>query len=194
LNGRHLAATLVAVALAVAACGGDDASEDSTRAADGTTAQPSDEAQSTPKESGSGRPYSKDAGNGDGGSSAAEAERAAGSDEAAPPRQRESADRKTKRRPAAPQTPQEKIASLSPSERRHLHKDLYEQGKQLCYAYGPKELAKNFNVPATDPATVARKYAELYERAAPTLIQPYQQGCLAGFRKFARNPPKNPTN
>ena len=83
------------------------------------------------------------------------------------------------------------MASLSPSERRALHKDLYQQGQKLCYAYGPKELAKAFNLTGNDPQTIAAQYARIYEAAAPTLILPYQQGCLAGFRKFARNPPKN---
>ena len=90
-----------------------------------------------------------------------------------------------------PRTPAEGIASLSPSERRALHKDLYQQGQKLCYAYGPKELAKEFSLTGNDPQTIAVQYARVYEAAFPTLILPYQQGCLAGFRKFARNPPKN---
>ena len=44
---------------------------------------------------------------------------------------------------------------------------------------------------APDPATVARLYAEAYEKATPSLVLPYQQGCLVGLRRHERNPPKN---
>jgi hypothetical protein len=192
LKRRHLVATLVALALAVASCGGDDARDDPTPAAGTSPAQPSQQPQSEPQAGAQERASSEKPDNGDGGSSAAEAERAAGPDEAAAPRERNSGDRKKKKpRPETPKTPQEQIDSLSASQRRHLHEDLFQQGKTLCYAYGPKELAKAYNMPSTDPATVARKYAEAYEKTTPSLIQPYQQGCLAGFRKFERNPPKN---
>jgi hypothetical protein len=192
LKRRHLVATLVALALAVASCGGDDAGDDPTPAAGTSPAQPSQQPQSE-SQGAQERASSEKPANGDGGTSAAEAERGAGTDQTATPGERDSgSDQKQKKpRPDAPKTPQEQIDSLSASQRRHLHKDLFEQGKTLCYAYGPKELAKTYNMPSTDPATVAREYAEAYEKTTPSLIQPYQQGCLAGFRKFERNPPKN---
>jgi hypothetical protein len=191
LKRRHLVATLVALALAVASCGGD-AADDSTPAAGTSPPQPAEQPQSDPQAGAQKRSLSRKPANGNGGSSATEAERAAGKDLAAAPRERDSGDRKPKQaRPETPKTPQEQIDSLSASQRRHLHEDLFQQGKTLCYAYGPKELAKTYRMPSTDPATVARLYAEAYEKATPSLIQPYQQGCLAGFRKFERSPPKN---
>ena len=67
-----------------------------------------------------------------------------------------------------------------------LHADLYEQGERLCSAYGPAEVAKSFNLPTTDPEQLAKLYAEKYEAATPSLVLPVQQGCLAGFRQWAK--------
>jgi len=190
VKGTHLVATLVALALALASCGGDDGQEASAPEAGTSTAQA--DSQSEPS-TGSDRSKSGDVAKGNGGSSVADAERAAPSERA--PEQGKAdvpknspAGSGTKQKP---KTPAEGLATLSPSERRALHKDLYQQGQTLCYAYGPKELAKSFNLTGNDPQTIAQQYARIYEAAVPELILPYQQGCLAGFRKFARNPPKN---
>ena len=134
---------------------------------------------------------------GDGGSGVADAERAAPSEQApeqgkaGAPKDSPAGSGNKQESKRKPKTPAEGLASLSPSERRALHKDLYQQGQKVCYAYGPKELAKANNLTGNDPQTIAAQYARVYEAAAPALILPYQQGCLAGFRKFARNPPKN---
>jgi hypothetical protein len=197
VKGTHLVATLVALALvlALASCGGDDGQEASAPEAGTSTAAQAD-SQSEPS-TGSDRSESGDVAKGNGGSSVADAERAAPSERA--PEQGKAdvpksspADSGTKQESKRkPRTPAEGLATLSPSERRALHKDLYQQGRTLCYAYGPKELAKSCNLTGNDPQTIAQQYARIYEAATPALILPYQQGCLAGFRKFARNPPKN---
>jgi hypothetical protein len=82
--------------------------------------------------------------------------------------------------------PPRSLAELTPSERRKLHKDLYDQNKDLCQAYGPEEMAKSFELPTSDPEKVAKLYAEKYEQAAPSLILPVQQGCLAGLRQWSK--------
>jgi hypothetical protein len=197
VRGTHLVATLVALALALAtaSCGGEDSQEASAPEAGTSTAAQTD----PPSEPSNGpdRSQSGDVAKGSGGSGVADAERAAPSErtpeqgngkaEAPEDSPAGSGNQESKRKP---KTAAEGVANLSPSERRALHKDLYEQGRTLCYAYGPKELAKSFNLTGSNPETIAAQYARIYEAAAPTLILPYQQGCMAGFRKFARNPPK----
>jgi hypothetical protein len=195
VKGTHLVAALVALALALASCGGDDGQEASAPEAGTSTAQA--DSQSEPS-TGSDRSESDDVAKGNGGSSVADAERAAPSERA--PEQGKGKAGAPKDSPAGsgnkqeskrkPKTPAEGLTTLSPSELRALHKDLYQQGVTLCYAYGPKELAKAFNLTGNDPQTIAQQYARMYEAATPALILPFQQGCLAGFRKFARNPPK----
>lgn len=194
MKGTHLVATLVALALALASCGGDDGQQASAPEAGTSTAAQAD----PPGEpsTGSDRPESGDVAKGSGGSGVADGERAASSERApeqgkaeAPQDSPAGSGDKRESKPK-PKTPAEGVANLSPSERRALHKDLYQQGRTLCYAYGPKELAKAFNLTGNDPQTIAVQYARIYEAATPALILPYQQGCLAGFRKFARNPPK----
>lgn len=195
MKWTHLAAILASLALVLPACGGSD-ENDSSPAAAGTSPaaeaeQPSQSA--APEET---NPPA-DPKNGDGGSSAADAQRAAGDaskKETAAAPQGGSSDEQSKPAARKPRTPEEHLAALSPAERRKLERDLYKQGKEFCYAYGPKLLAKEYKFPTTDPETVARRYARLYEAAAPSLALPYQQGCLAGFRRFARNPPKTPGN
>ena len=199
MKGTHLVATLVALALALApaSCGGDDGQEASAPEAGTSTAAQAD----SPSEpsTGSDRSESGDVAKGNGGSGVADAERAApserapeqGNGKAEAPKDSPAGKRQQQESKPKPKTPAEGVANLSPSERRALHKDLYQQGQKFCYAYGPKELAKSFNLTGNDPQTIAAQYARIYEAAAPTLILPYQQGCLAGFRKFARNPPKS---
>jgi hypothetical protein len=189
----HLAVILIPLALALPSCGGDDSQDTSTAAAGTSTpAQPSSAAD---------QGASKDAAandspaTGSGGSSSADADRAAtqqdsgksGSGSATPTAPKP----ERKRKAAKPKTPQEHLAALSPGERRKLHKDLYQQGIDVCYAYGPEQLAKEYNLTGAGAQAIAQQYARLYEAATPTLILPFQQGCLAGFRKFARNPPKS---
>ena len=195
MKRTHLAAILMSLAFALPACGGSD--ENDNPAAAGTS--PAAEAEQ-PAESASPEEANPpaDPKNGDGGSSAADAQRAAdkGSNKenasAAP--QGGSADKPSKRAAKKPRTPEEHLAALSPAERRKLERDLYRQGKELCYAYGPELLAKEYKLPSTDPETVARLYARAYEAAAPSLALPYQQGCLAGFRRYERDPPETPGN
>ena len=193
----HLAAILASLALALPSCGGSDENDNSAPAAAGTS--PAAEAEQ-PNESAApeeGNPPA-DPKNGDGGSSVADAERAAddGSkkENAAAAPQGGSSDNPSKPAAKKPRTPEEHVAALSPAERRKLERDLYKQGKELCYAYGPKALAKEYKLPTTDPETVARLYARAYEAAAPSLALPYQQGCLAGFKRFERDPPATPGN
>jgi hypothetical protein len=157
----------------------------------GTAAQADSQSEPSTR---SDRTKSDDVAKGNGGSSVADAERAApeqGKGEAGAPKYAPAGSGDKQESNRKPKTPAEGLASLSPSERRALHKDLYKQGVTFCYAYGPKELAKAFNLTGNDPQTIAAQYARIYEAATPALILPYQQGCLAGFRKFARNPPKD---
>ena len=193
----HLAAILASLALALPSCGGSDESNDSTPATAGTSPaaeaeQPNESA--TPEEP---NPPA-DPKNGDGGSSAAEAQRAAdkGSkkENATARPQGGSSDKPSKPAARKPRTPAEQVAALSPARRRKLERDLYKQGKELCYAYGPELLAKEFKIASSDPETIARLYARAYEAAVPALALPYQQGCLAGFKRFERDPPATPGN
>ena len=189
----HTLAILVALTLALASCGGNDTQDTSTAAAGTSMPEQSDQPPTGADNGTSKDAASKDSkANGSGGSSSSDADRAASQPDTGKKAGSGSTAQKSKPKPkpAAPKTPEEEIAALSPSERRKLHTDLYEQGKQVCYGYGPKELAKSNNLPGSDPETIARLFARTYEAATPTLILPYQQGCLAGFRKFARNPPK----
>lgn len=182
-----LPAFLVALAFAVASCGGDDKQDRTEPAAATSEPAPAEQPAADASEPDTAEQESG-AKNGDGGSSASEAERAAGEESTATPAQEETtkpprqAERKSKRK----LTPAQRVAALSPAERRKLHQDLYEQGKRLCASYGPEELAKSINLPNRDPQTVARLYARAYEAATPSLALPYQQGCLVGFRQFAR--------
>ena len=181
---------LVALAFLAASCGGDD-KQDSAAPAAATSepSQPDQPAAGTSEPAGK-QEQPSSAENGDGGSSASDAERAAGEDSAAAaPAPKAKTKRRSKpaaRKPGRKLTPQQRIAALSPSERRRLHKDLYNQGKRLCAVYGPEELAKSIDIPSRDPVTVARLYARAYEAATPSLALPYQQGCLVGFKRFAR--------
>ena len=183
-----LPAILVALAFLVASCGGDDKQDDGAPAA--ATSEP---AQPELPATGAGEPETAEqpssAKTGDGGSSASDAKRAAGKDSTAAPAEKQASKPESKparRKRDRKLTPQERIAALGPAERRKLHKDLYEQGKRLCAAYGPEQLAQSIDVPSRDPETVARLYARAYEAATPSLALPYQQGCLIGFKRFAR--------
>jgi hypothetical protein len=189
LKRKHLAAIVAALALAVASCGGDDSADKPAPEAGtspaGQAEQPDGSTPATPQDSSSTK-----AKNGDGGSSAAEAKRAAGADQDATPATGKRGEDRPKPAPKA-KTPAQQLATLPPAKRQALHKDLYEQGKTLCYAYGPEELAKSANILSSDPEEIARQYARAYEKATPELALPYQQGCLAGFKRRERNPPNN---
>jgi hypothetical protein len=187
---EHLAAIIAALALAVSSCGGDDAKDHSTPAASGTSSteqagQPQDKSQAGSQE----RSSSKKTKNGSGGSSAPAGEQASG--KAAPAGKGQTGSKPNKPKAATPRTPQEHLAALSPAERRRLHKDLYNQGKRACYYFGPEEIAKNLHSSGADQVELARQFAAAYERATPSLILPYQQGCIAGLKKYERNPPKD---
>jgi hypothetical protein len=190
----HLAAIVIPLALAMPSCGGD--SKDSSGADGTTTAAQSEQAQSDAQpgaqdRSPSRNSSSKQSRNGDGGSSAADAERAARSDGKSKTGSRDTSQKKRGDRTHANLSPTEQLARLSPKERRDLDLDLYKQGKDYCYAYGPQQLAAEYQIQDTDPAGIAERYARIREKAVPALILPFQQGCLAGFRRFERNPPKN---
>ena len=191
MKRKYLAATVAALALALPSCGGDDSPDKPAPAAGTSPAEQAEQPQRDSTPAARDDASSRKAKNGDGGSSVEEAERAADTDRTAAPGQGDPAGGGGKPKAATPKSPEDQIAALSPAERRRLHRDLFEQGKDSCYHYGPKELAKSFNLLGSDPETIARQYAEAYEAATPSLILPYQQGCLAGFRKFERNPPKN---
>ena len=183
-----LPAILVALAFLVASCGGDDGKDSAAPATATSEPAQTEQPATDPGESETAERPSG-AQNGDGGSSASDAERAADDGSTAAPAERQTSKGQSK--PARPKrdrklTAQERIAALSPSERRKLHKDLYDQGKRVCAAYGPEELAKSINLPNRDPQTVARLYARAYEAATPSLALPYQQGCLVGFKRYAR--------
>jgi len=183
-----LPAILVALAFLVASCGGDDKQDDQAPAAAAGEPAQSDQPAPGPSQPETAERPSR-AENGDGGSSASDAERAAGEDSTAAPAERETSEPQSqpaKRKRDRKLTPQERLVALSPAERRKLDKDLYEQGKRLCAAYGPEQLAKSINLPNRDPETVARLYARAYEAATPSLALPYQQGCLVGFKRYAR--------
>ncbi len=181
---KSTAALLVALAAALGSCGGDDAKPSASRtAATGAT--------------GVTQPADKDAVLAD--------RRGHGRREAAEERQRPGvqAERRTRIQAPLPRTPPSatslaisarrarraprRRSRTSPRrEREKLHKDLYTQGKNLCSAYTPAQLAQQYNIQATRAEDVARAYAELYEQGNPSLVLPYQQGCLAGFKKRAR--------
>jgi hypothetical protein len=192
----HLAVILIPLLLALPSCGGDDSNESTAPTAGAGTSATAERAPSNSKDGTTGRARAKEsAPTGSGGSSSADAERAAGQPGSGKKKSSGSvaptAPRPEREQAAKPKTPQEHLAALSPDERRRLHKDLYEQGKNFCYAYGPEQLAKEFKLTGSGAQTIAQQYARLYEAATPTLILPFQQGCLAGFRRHARNPPKS---
>ena len=194
MKRTHLAVILIPLALALPSCGGDDSNKSTTQAAGTSTPADTERPQSDAKQdTASGTPPKESAPTGSGGTSSADAEGAAkqpdSSNKQSPGSESPTAPRPNRKR-AKPKTPNERLSALSPSERRRLHKDLYEQGKNFCYAYGPEQLAKEYHLTGSGAQTIAQQYARLYEAATPTLILPFQQGCLAGFRRFARNPPK----
>jgi hypothetical protein len=187
----HLAAIVIPLALAVPSCGGDDGKADSKSA---TNASPPAKTEQPRTKSGSKSAdpsSSPSAKNGDGGSSATDAERAAKSDGTPKRASGGTSGKKQKDRAHANLSPTEQLARLSPKERRDLDLDLYKQGKDYCYASGPKQVAADNQLTVTDPAEIAERYARIREEAVPALILPFQQGCLAGFRRFERNPPKS---
>jgi hypothetical protein len=186
----HLAAIVIPLALAMPACGGD--SKDSSRAEGTTTSAQSEQAQSDAQPGAQDRSRSQNSSskrskNGDGGSSAADAERAAKSDG----KPSTGTSGKQKGRAHSNLSPAEQLERLPAKKRRALDLDLYNQGKDYCYASGPKQVAADNQITLTDPAGIAERYARIREKAVPALILPFQQGCLAGFRRFERNPPKN---
>jgi hypothetical protein len=171
----------------LSACGGDDSKSDSA-------AEPSPAAQSEQPGADNSSETESQAGGagGSGGASATDAQSTAGDKRKgkrrpAPPAEPDSG-KSSKPAQKKPRTPSEHLTALSPAERRKLERDLYEQGKNVCYAQGPKEIAKSYKFPSTDPETVARLYARAYEQGIPELALPFQQGCLAGFKRYARNP------
>jgi hypothetical protein len=185
------AAALVALTLALPSCGGEDSKDSSTAAAGATgqAEQGQSDAQAGAKDSSSGNTAKK---NGSGGSSAADANRAAGengnksksgSSGASKPKKKSSADKNL--------SPAEQLDRLPADERRALEHDLYMQGKDYCSSFGPERLAEDNHITATDPAAIAEQYAKVREQALPALILPFQQGCLAGFKRYARNPAKD---
>jgi hypothetical protein len=190
----HLAVILIPLALALPSCGGDDSNKNSTQAAGTSTPAQTEAPQSDSQDAESGTPEKQSAPTGSGGTSSSDADRAAKQPDSSK-KQGSGSESPTAPRPnrkkAKPKTPKELLAALSPAERRRLHKDLYEQGKNFCYAYGPEQLAKEYHLTGSGAQTIAQQYARLYEAQTPTLILPFQQGCLAGFRRFARNPPKS---
>jgi len=183
LKFKSTAALLVALAAALGSCGGDDAKPSASRtAATGATGvtQPADKEPSSRAGAGTGgakQPKS------DGG------EASTPSDDSS--KGSATGDSGKREKPRSERTSAQKgtattIEGLSPAQREKLHKDLYAQGKNLCSAYTPLQLAQQYNIPATRPADVARAYAELYEQGNPSLVLPYQQGCLAGFKQGAK--------
>lgn len=195
MKHTHLAVILIPLALALPSCGGEDSQDNSTVAAGTNTPEQPEQPSSAADQGASKDAAAKDSpATGSGGSSSSDADRAAAHRDSGKKNDSGSATPtapKPKPNAAKPKTPQEHLAALSPSDRRKLHKDLYEQGKNVCYAYGPEQLAKEYNLTGAGAQTIAQQYARLYEAATPTLILPFQQGCLAGFRRFARNPPKS---
>ena len=188
---KTTAAVFVALAIALGSCGGDDeqpsADRPTTAGTTGATGatkpavkeQPSETGSDTTADSGGAKQPKSDGGNAStpsDNSSAGSGSQDSGQRDT--PRKKPSSGKKK----AAPTT----IEGLSQAQREKLHKDLYEQGKTLCAAYTPAELAQQYNIHATRPEDVAREYAELYEQANPSLVLPYQQGCVAGFKQRAK--------
>ena len=189
----YATAALVALALTLASCGGDDSSQESTSPAAGSTGQAGQtqtNAQADPGESTSSGKSEKSR-NGNGGSSAADAQRAAGSEGGSKGGSSDASKPKQHKKKQANLTPAQELERLPGSERRALEHDLYTQGKDYCAVYGPKQVAQDNKLTATDPAAIAEQFARIREQALPALVLPFQQGCMAGFRKYARNPPKN---
>jgi hypothetical protein len=183
LKVKSTAALLVALTAALGSCGGDDAKPSASRTtATGPTGvtQPADKDASPQTGAGTGgaKPPKSD-----GGPASKPSENSNSGSGAEDPAER---DKPRKQRTSGKKGTATTIEELSPAEREKLHKDLYTQGKNLCSAYTPAQLAQQYNITATRPEDVARKYAELYEQGNPSLVLPYQQGCLAGFKKRAR--------
>lgn len=177
----------LALALTLGACGGDDSNSDSA-----AESSPAAQSEQPGGQDASGAESPAEVAGGNGGASAADAQRAAGDDQQRTPVPAErDSGKSSKPGTKKPRTPSEHLAALSPSERRKLERDIYEQGKNACYAQGPKEIAKSYKFASTDLETVARLYARAYEQGIPELALPFQQGCLAGFEKRDRNPPKS---
>jgi hypothetical protein len=195
MKRAHVAATLVALALVLPSCGGDSQSSSASRAGStGQSEQAQTDSQPGAKDTSKSHQSSQKSRNGDGGSSAADAERAAAADDRSKngPSGISKQQQKKKSGADASPTPAQRIEDLSAKERRRLDRDLYKQGKDYCYAFGPKQLAAEYHIAATDPAAIAERFARVRQQALPALILPFKQGCLAGFRKWARNPPESP--
>jgi hypothetical protein len=184
----RLAAVFSALSFGVAACGGSDSSKSATpttraSGATGPTAvEPPARQQSRPgadRNAGK-KARSKRTGPGQtGGSSAGSA--VTGQSGPAPASGKQGSSPKK-----APSKSPRRLEDLTAAQQRKLQADLYNQGVTLCFSYGPERLAHDYQFPTTDPQEVARRFANLYEKANPTLALPYQQGCLAGFRKRAK--------
>ena len=186
MKGTRLVATLVALALALApaACGGEDGRNGLPRPAPArrhrrilrASPRPGPTARSramwrravaapvsrTP----SGRPLAS-----------GRLEQGNGKAEAPQDSPAGSGNRESK--PEEPKLPPRAWPTFHPRERRALRKDLYEQGQEFCYAYGPKELAKSFNLTGNDRRR-SRRDTRAFPAAAPTLILPYRQGWMGG--------------
>lgn len=177
------AALVVALAIALGSCGGDDGGSSASRS--GATG-PTGAAQPPPSDSGSGSDSGAD--NGTGGASAPAGDK--GNDSQAPTSGSKGSGKKQdngggEQRASQDRTPTS-LEELSPAQRRELERSLYSQAKELCSAYTVAQLKESYNIHANEMEDVARKFAELYEQAAPSLVLPYQQGCLAGLRERER--------
>lgn len=182
---KHVAAILVALGLAMAGCGGDDGGDDAPRTSAQAEQAPASETR-TPTTGSEDRSKPEQTGESQsGGSTAPAGANATPTDDDASPGEKSGDPGTAKKRKSRPK-PATSIEDLPPAQRRKLHRDLYQQGKQLCGAYGPDAVAKSFNLPSSDPTQLARQLAERYEAGNPSLVLPYQQGCIAGFRAHAR--------
>ncbi len=186
---KSAAGLLVALALALASCGSDDNEKPSADRSAATGATGATQAPVTKRPSKAGSDTTADTG----GSTQPKSESGKAStpsdDSSAGSGNQDAAKRdKPRKKPASRKksAPPKTIEDFSPAQRKALHKDLYTQGKNLCGAYTPAQLAEQYNIQATRPADVAREYAELYEQGNPSLVLPYQQGCLAGFEQRAK--------
>ena len=179
---------LVALALGAASCGGGSdgekpsANQSATTGPTGVTQAPTEK-----RDAKSGSGETADTGgatqpSGDTANESAPSEDKASTDSGTG----DPGDKSRKKRSSSRKGTATTIEELSPAERKALHEDLYKQGKNLCSAYKPSELAEQYNIQATTAADVAREYAELYEAGNPSLVLPYQQGCLAGFKQRER--------
>ena len=178
------AALVVALAIALGSCGGDDGGSSASRS---VATGPTGAAQPPPSDSGSGSDSGAD--NGTGGASAPAGDK--GNDSQAPTSGSKGSGKKQdnggggEQRASQDRTPTS-LEELSPAQRRQLERSLYSQAKKLCSAYTVAQLKESYNIHANEMEDVARRFAELYEQAAPSLVLPYQQGCVAGLRERER--------